>query len=178
MLIVRNTQKMTELHIFGILEVCIHHQSAHGSSYPDMPLIITCYKTGLVTIINRISFQVITMVHKNLFTTLTVRHIVDAACKCSNPDASMLIFVYTINIVVTQTINITFLMLITGQLIVIAISLFFSFHQAIPFGCNPEILFTVLQDEINITTQRSAAVRHSTVFGQIALIYTVLIIYP
>ena len=118
------------------------------------------------------------MVHENLFTPLTVRHIVDAACKCSNPDASMLIFVYTINIVVTQTINITFLMLITGQLIVIAIFLLFSFHQAIPFGCNPEILFTVLQDEINITTQRSAAVRHSTVFGQIALIYTVLIIYP
>ena len=69
-------------------------------------------------------------------------------------------------------------MLITGQLIVIAISLFFCFHQAIPFGCNPEILFTVLQDEINITTQRSTTVRHSTVFGQIALIYTVLIIYP
>ena len=168
---------MMKLHIFGILEVGIYHQCTNGSPYPDMSFMVSCNKTGFVAIVNGISFQIITVVHKNFLSTLVTCHIVYSTGKSSYPDTSVAIFIYTVNIVVTQTINILFLMLITSQFIVRSIFLLLGFHQTIPFRCNPKILFAILQNEIYITTQWCTTVRHCTIFSQITFIYTILIIY-
>ena len=120
-----------------------------------MSFMVSCNKTGFVAIVNGISFQIITVVHKDFFSILITCHVVYSTGKSRYPDTSVTIFIYTVNIVVTQTINILFLMLITSQLIVQSIFLLLSFHQTIPFRCNPKILFAILQNEIDITTQWS-----------------------
>ena len=57
--ILGNTNKVMERRIFRGLEIFIYYQGADSSTYPDAPLPVTRNETRFVTIVNRITFQII-----------------------------------------------------------------------------------------------------------------------
>ena len=128
-----------ELYIFRFFKVLVKSNGACGSTYPKASVIIRSDKTCFVTDINRISFQIIPVIDKDGLSMFSLRNIVDTACKSSRPDTTMMIFINTIYIVVTQTVHIIGVVLITGQFIrqTCGRSLFGT-HQTVSFGSNPD----------------------------------------
>ena len=130
---------MVELYIFRLFEILVKSNGACGSTYPKTSVIIRSDKTRFVTDINRISFQIIPVIDKDGLPMFSLGNIVDTACKSSRPDTTMMIFINTIYIVVTQTVHIVGVVLITGQFIRHTCGRnLFGTHQTVSFGSNPD----------------------------------------
>ena len=173
--IILHTKIMMEYGIFGILEITVYHQSPYGGGNPYISPMIACYETHLMAFVNRETFQVVAMTDKYLLTFPIACQVIDTASESSNPDTPLAVLVYTIYIIVTQTIYIILPVLIARQLIA-HLALGFRFYKPLSLGGNPKVGFAILIHKIDIPFQRCAHTGYGSRIGQVSAFGMVLVI--
>jgi len=147
--IVLHTQIMMEYGIFRIFETTVDHQRPDSSGNPYITLMVAGYEAHLMAFVDRKAFQVVAVIDKYLLTVPVAGQIIYPAAESGNPDTTFIILVDAIHIIIAQTVNIIFPMLITCQFIA-HLSLRFRFYQALSFGGNPKVVSAVLKNKIDI----------------------------
>ena len=113
--VVRHTGEMMELHLFRFFKVLVESDSPRSSSHPQATVIVGSNKASLIARVDRITFQIITMIDKQSLPVLVLRDIIDTSAKSSYPNTPVMVFVHTIHVIITQTVHIILLMTIAGQ---------------------------------------------------------------
>ena len=176
--IVRHTGEGIELYIFRFLEILVKGYGTRRRSHPQTAVIVGSDKTSLVAGINRITFQMVTVIDKQNLSVLILREIIDTTGKGSRPDSPVMIFVHTIHIVIAQAIHIILLVKITGQLVRHSRRRgCLGTDQPVTFCRNPDHSFRILNDKIGCSLHGSADSGNYAVFRQISLISSIGVIY-
>lgn len=89
--IVRHTGEVIELYIFRFLEILVKGYGTRRRSHPQTAVIVGSDKTSLVAGINRITFQMVTVIDKQNLSVLILREIIDTTGKGSRPDSPVMI---------------------------------------------------------------------------------------
>ncbi|EJX07654.1 hypothetical protein EVA_04236 [gut metagenome] len=99
---------------------------------------------------------------------------INSSSKSSHPQTPHSIFMYTINIVITQAVRIIGIVLITYQTILIATG--HCLYQTIPLCGNPNILVMILHQIIHSASHRFSMLGNCSRFCQITLQHQIFII--
>ena len=163
--------------IFRVLEVSVHPQCPYGRGNPDIPPMIPCDETHLMTFVNRETFQIVAVADKYFLAVLIVRQIIDASSESSNPNAPSAVLIHTIYVIITQAIYVFFPMPVARQLITHSV-LGLRFYESLSLCRNPKVALTVLIYKIDISLQRSACMRYGSGLGQVSALRMVVAIHP
>lgn len=176
--IVRDAEEVAELHVFGTLEALVNHQRANGGADPKVSLTVARDEACLRALVDGVAFEVIPMVDEAGGAVRIGRHVVYAAGKGGDPDATLAVFVDAVDVVVAQAVDVLFPVPVAGELVAVGDGGLFGLHQSVAFGGDPEVLPAVLQDEVYVATHRESVLRHGARLGQVAFVGTVLVVEP
>jgi hypothetical protein len=134
---------MMEMYGLGVRKVIIVGDRRRIRTHPDFPFPVGCNKKGPVTFVDGVSFQVVPMIDKKQLTRFIFFNVIDASAVSCYPQPAFAVFKHTVQVVVTQTVNVVGAVLVTGQQVTVAP--FFGTDQSVALCGNPQNSLAVLR---------------------------------